>query len=183
MNLSSVITNKIQASLGAFILTFIFILREYFNGGVITHHLLAREDLPGFSNWWGLLSVPLLFWISITLINKRQNQKSKSEATAKKSKYLVLKRFLAALVFSTLISLLWEFKLEAYLQYIILFPFVIALFKPVHFPEYFMGFVLGLVFTFGGILPLIIGLVLLTISFLINKIVSIIRNLVSTAAH
>jgi hypothetical protein len=33
---------------------------EHLNGGVKTHHFLARTDLPGFSNWFGLLVLPVL---------------------------------------------------------------------------------------------------------------------------
>jgi hypothetical protein len=26
---------------------------NHFHGGVPSHHILAREDLPEISNWWG----------------------------------------------------------------------------------------------------------------------------------
>jgi ABC-type sulfate transport system permease subunit len=38
----------------------VFVGMEHFNGGVKTHHFLARADLPGFSNWLSLLILPLL---------------------------------------------------------------------------------------------------------------------------
>ncbi len=61
MKLKSVVNNKTQATISGFVFTSVFIFREYFNGGVVSHNLLAREDLPAISNWWGLLTVPLLF--------------------------------------------------------------------------------------------------------------------------
>lgn len=178
MKLQSVITNRLQATTAAFILTFAFILREYFSGGVVSHNLLAREDLPAFSNWWGLLTVPLLFWIAVTLINRRQKKSVTLKSKNKEGEATVFKRFLAALAFGILMSILWEFRLESVLQYLILLPILLAFFTPVHLPEYLMGFVLGMIFTFGGVLPILIGLVLLIICFIIHRVVRIIRSLI-----
>lgn len=167
MKLHSVINNRIQATITVFILTFAFILWEYFNGGVVSHNLLAREDLPAFSNWWGLLTVPLLFWIAISLINRRQENEID-----------VFRRFLVALAFGILMSVLWEFNIKSILQYLILFPILVAFFIPVHLPEYLMGFVLGMVFTFGGVLPILIGVILVVVCLIINKLVRFFRTLI-----
>ena len=56
MTVTSIINNRTQATRGVFMVTAIFILWEYFNGGVISHHLLAREDLPGMSNCVGTIN-------------------------------------------------------------------------------------------------------------------------------
>lgn len=175
MKVKSIITNKTEAPLIVFLITLAFILWEYFNGGVVTHHLLARGDMPGFSNWWGLLTVPILFWVGVSLINRRQ-VKGKT-TTSDKYATLVFKRFLAALAFGMLLSLLWKFKFVEILQYLILLPLVMAIFIPVYFPEYLMGFVLGMAFIFGGVLPVLIGLILVAISFLINKLIGFLRSL------
>ncbi len=175
--MKSIMNNKILIPLGAFILTSVFILWEYFNGGVVTHHLLAREDLPGLSNWWGLLTIPLLSWLVISIIDKRRDKKIKSESNFEDYETRILKRFLAALLFGIIASLLWEFNLENILQFYILFPILISFFKPVHIPEYLLGFVIGMLFTFGGILPIIIGIVLLILCFVINKVVQSLKNL------
>ncbi len=178
--MKSILNNKILVVLGAFILTSMFILWEYFNGGVITHHLLAREDLPGISNWWGLLTIPLLSWLTISLIHKRRQKKIKLAPTnLENSDIKILKGFLAALLFGIAVSLLWRFDFEEILQYFILFPILIAFFKPVHLPEDLLGFVIGMLFTFGGILPIIIGTVLLVLCFLINKLTQVIKKLFS----
>lgn len=182
MRLKSIIVNKSQASLGAFIVTFLFILWEHFNGGVVTHHLLARDDLPGLSNWWGLVTVPLLFWISISLINRRNDKPVNSETKSEGFENIIFKRFLAALGFGLLLSILWEFQFENILQYLILTPIFVAFFRPVHLPEYLMGFVLGMLFTFGGILPILFGLILSFLCFLIHSIVKVLRNLIAKKA-
>lgn len=175
MRIKSVLDNKLLIITGAFIITFICVLFEYFNDGVITHHLLAREDLPGISNWWGLLTIPLLSWISITFINKRRHKKIAEEAH-KDNDVKIVKGFTAALLFGITVSLLWEFNLESILPYYILLPILIAFFKPVHFPEYLLGFVIGMLLTFGGILPILIGTVLLIICFLIHTIIRVIKR-------
>lgn len=33
---------------------------EHLHGGVASHHLLDRMDLPAISNWWGLPTLPVL---------------------------------------------------------------------------------------------------------------------------
>jgi hypothetical protein len=167
--MKSILNRKLSIIAGAFILASIFILWEHFNGGVITHHLLAREDLPGISNFWGLLSIPLLTWLTLSLINRRRDKIIESEPTnLEKYDNKTLKGFLAALLFGIISSLLWEFDFANILQYFILAPVLLSFFKPVHSPEYLLGFVIGMLFTFGGILPIIFGTVLLVLCFLVN---------------
>ncbi len=173
MKTKSILTGKVQFIVTTFIFTLILILREYYSGGVITHYLLAREDLPGFSNWWGLLTVPLL--TILTLYIKSRLTKGK---IFKINESQFLTRLLGGFVFGAMASLLWEFNLEHILRYFILLPIVIAVFKPVHFPEYLLGFVLGMLFSFGGVLPNIIGTVLLIMCFVVNKLVQIVKNLI-----
>ena len=176
--MESILNKKLSIILGAFILVSVFILWEHFNGGVITHHLLAREDLPGISNFWGLLSIPLLTWLTLSLINRQRDKIIKSEPTnLEKYDNKTLKGFLAALSFGIIASLLWEFNFSHILQYFILAPILIAFFKPVHLPEYLLGFVIGMLFTFGGILPIIFGTVLLVLCFLVNLLIRGIKNI------
>ena len=35
---------------------------EHFHGGVVSHHLLNRADLPAISNAWGAVFLPALAW-------------------------------------------------------------------------------------------------------------------------
>ncbi len=46
---------------------------DYFHGGVPSHHILHRKDLPEFSNWWGGILLPLLTWFLLYRIQKRIN--------------------------------------------------------------------------------------------------------------
>jgi len=178
MSAKPILNNKTLVAICLFLLTLTFILIEHFKGGVITHHLLAREDLPGISNWWGLLTIPILGLISVYFIDKRRNKLIKPEA--KSINYFdskVLRNFLFALLFGGTASLLWEFGQAEILQYYILLPVLIAFFKPVHFTEYLLGFVIGMLYTFGGILPILVGTVLLIICFTVNKLINLIKGL------
>ncbi len=168
--------NKRTATGGAFLLTGFFILLEHVNGGVVSHHLLAREDLPAISNWWGLLTVPALAWITFFIIEKREGPVSQSDQSPPK-KNRPQKRFLSALLFGITVSVLWEFGFEDVLQYVILLPFLLALFTPVHFPECLLGFAIGMLYTFGGILPIMIGLVILLGAFIIHSIMKLIKTI------
>jgi hypothetical protein len=49
------------------VLVFVFLLWDYFNGGVPSHHILHQKDLPAISNWWNLLLIPTFGAILPTL--------------------------------------------------------------------------------------------------------------------
>ncbi len=44
---------------------------NYFNGGVPSHNILAKADMPSISNWWGALLIPLLTWFLLGRTQKR----------------------------------------------------------------------------------------------------------------
>jgi hypothetical protein len=56
------------------------------------------------------------------------------------------------------------------LQYLILLPIVVSLFRPLHFPQYFLGFILGMAFNFGGVLTVMFGTGILLMCFIVYKI-------------
>jgi hypothetical protein len=176
MKTKSIAENKALLAIGAFVYTAVFTLWEYVNDGVATHHLFADKDLPGASNWWGLVSMPLLAWIVSALIKHRRSRTSESLQDLKEKDKRVFKRLLAALLFGITASILWELKLENVLQYFILLPILIAFFRPVHLPEYLLGFTLGMIYSFGGILPIFIGLILIILCFLVHKLTQLFKS-------
>lgn len=140
-------------------------LWDYFHGGVPGHNLLKRKDLPKISNWWGLLSIPLVTYVSLKRIEKRINFKTDFTNQIFFKKHIV--PFLIALVYGIFIvvfSSTGNSKIS-YSMFLILF--MVALFVPIYKSEYFLGFVLGLTYTFGGALPVIIALVLSTVFYLL----------------
>ena len=131
---------------------------NHYHGGVPSHHILARKDLPEISNWWGGLLLPLLTWFLLYRIQKRIGFND-----YKTLKINVLHGFLAALFFGILLctSFTLGFKIESKM---LMSVFIIALFFPIYRAEYLLGFVLGMTFTFGAVLPTLIGSVLILIS-------------------
>ncbi|NND80052.1 MAG: hypothetical protein HKN53_09140 [Maribacter sp.] len=174
--MKSLLDHRIKLPLLAFLVVGLCLALEHFTGGVVTHHLLARDDMPGVSNYWGLVSVPLLAFVVAYVIHRNRYKKTTSEEKLKQHEDVVFKRFIAALAFGITISLLWELRLESVLPYLILLPLLLAFFRPVHYPECLLGFVLGMVYTFGGILPILIGTVLLIIAYLINRIIRLLKR-------
>ncbi len=73
---------------------------QYFHGGVPSHHILNREELPAFSNWWGGILIPLLTWFLLYRIQKRIINKSTNIDDSKN----IIYAFICALSFSILLS-------------------------------------------------------------------------------
>ncbi len=135
------------------------LLLEHLQGGIVSHHLLARKDMPKMSNWWGVLIVPLMTWILLSLIQKNQiktsnNQKSVSEKE--------IYGFIGAFIFGVTLTILFYTAPELP-GYLMLMTFVFALFTPMYRPEHYLGFILSMTYGFGGVLPVLFGLVLIPI--------------------
>ena len=139
------------------------ILRESLNAGVVAHYPLADADNPGISSWWGLLTFPLLTWIALIIAEKRNAQTDNGEFAGDT---LVLQKnyLIGGLAFGLLMG---EFGQGDILQYLILLPWVIALFLRINLPETTLGLVLGMAYTFGGLLPVAFALVIQTVGFFI----------------
>ena len=129
---------------------------EYTHGGVLAHHLLNRADLPAISNWWGILLIPALTWFLVGRIQRRLAQRGASTPAA-------IAGFLASLAYGATLALAFIMGQEL-VTYLFLGLFVVALLAPAYRAEYVLGFVLGMTFTFGAVLPTIIACVIATFS-------------------
>ena len=140
---------------------------NHHHDGVPSHHILQREDLPKISNWWGGFLLPLLtlfltYRIQIRLIRDNDNKLG----TLKFHKKYIY-RFLFALLFGILLSVLFAqgySNLSGYMMYGL---FLLALFFPIYRAEYFLGFVIGMTYTFGAVLPTGVGAILALIGALL----------------
>jgi hypothetical protein len=72
----------------------------------------------------------------------------------------VLYGFIAALCFGLLLSLTFSFGLADIPFYLMIGLLTLSLFFPIYRAECFLGFVLGMVYTFGGVLPIGVASVL-----------------------
>lgn len=161
---------KISAYFISLVVIFVFchLLWEHLNGGVVSHHLLNRADYPSISNWWGIIILPCLAWFSATRIKKRIRFHSDAEAAADAIPNGILAGFFTMLVLSALQSGAFLFGYEDVTLYLLLTTFAIGLFFPLYRAEAIVGHVLGSAFVFGPVIPLIVVLIIATVSALSN---------------
>jgi hypothetical protein len=134
---------------------------NYFHGGVPSHHLLARENLPSISNGWGALLLPLLTWFLLYRTSKRTNQPNVNV-------WIV---FGASLLFGIVLSALITFEVSGLSSYMLFSVFILALFFPVYHAECLLGFVIGMTYSVGAVLPTFIGSILAFVGALIYLLI------------
>ena len=142
---------------------------EYTHGGVPSHHLLNQADMPAISNWWGLLVVPLLVWFLVGRIQRRGATLVQS-GSRERFRTLAQARFGAALLWGGALALAFALGHPS-VTFIFLSAFVAGLLFHVYRSEYVLGFALGLTFTFGAVLPVLIASVIAGCSFLMHLLV------------
>jgi len=130
---------------------------EYSHGGVRSHHLLARRELPAVSNWWGLLVLPVLGWIaSRTAVHRAAHD----ERAASRS----VAAFLGSLSVGATLSASFTMGYESFASGLFLTSLAAGLVLPTYRAEYMFGFVLGMTFVLGSVLPTIVALLAAAIS-------------------
>ena len=144
---------------------------NHFHGGVPSHHIMAREDLPEFSNWWGGILLPLLTWFLLFRIEKREKLNEKPTTNLSNFPEQIIYGFVVALIYGILLAILFTFGYNEILGYFFPSIIIISLFYPIYRAECLLGFVLGMTFTFGAVLPTGIGSILSIIGFLIYNFI------------
>ncbi len=147
---------------------FAHLASEHFNGGVQSHHVLNRADLPAISNWLGAALLPALTWFLTGRISKRTTFHSINNGSSSRALIGMAAGFVASLTFGVVLSVAYTHDYSAISSNMFLGALVIALFLPVYRAECVLGFVLGMTFTFGAVLPTIVGSVIAAISALFN---------------
>jgi len=131
---------------------------ETTHGGVPAHHLLNDAALPAISNWWGLLVVPLLAWFALGRIERRAEMLMQL-GSRERFITVVWLRFLLSMAWGGALALAFSAGHPA-VSFFFLGAFVIAPLVHGYRAEYLLGFVLGMTFTFGAVLPLLAGAVI-----------------------
>lgn len=137
---------------------------NHYHGGVPSHHILAREDLPEFSNWWGGLLLPLLAWILSFRIKKRAINNYSENLQSSKSFMHIIYGFTGALFFGILLSAFFTFGNTVIPGYMLEGLLLLGLLFPIYRAECLLGYVIGMTFTFGAVLPTAIGSILVLIT-------------------
>ncbi|NRQ41607.1 hypothetical protein HRH59_03365 [Rheinheimera sp. YQF-2] len=142
-----------------------FLLWEHLNGGILSHHLMHHSDYPSISNWWGLLILPFLAWLSTVRIEKRVTLQPDDAPVKAKILRVVLIGFFGMLVLSLVQSLSFSVGYESVAICLSLGLVVVGLFLPIYRAECIFGYVFGSIFFTGAIIPLIGILVIAGISW------------------
>ena len=144
------------------------LLWQHFDSGVPSHSFMARKDMPSISNWWGGLLLPLLTYFSLFRLEKRLFM-GENRVVSPKEMQGVLGLFIAGLLYAGAIAFCSMTDKEDING--VLFPslFLWALIFPLYRAEFFLGFVIGLTYTFGAILPTFIASVFVALSYIAHK--------------
>ena len=140
---------------------------NYFHGGIPSHHLLADENLPEVSNIWGGILLPVLTWFLLYRIQVRINRRNNANSSVTYSVSKILYGFVAAVLFGIVLSTFFTFGNTDVPGYMLILLFLLAVFIPVYRSEYILGFVIGMTYTFGAVLPTLVGSILALIGLVI----------------
>ncbi|MEO7977377.1 hypothetical protein [Flavobacterium sp.] len=143
-----------------FILIWGLLLWAHYHGGVSSHHILADKDLPEISNWWGGLLLPLLTFFLLHRMKKRIMINKNQESQKSTIPVAIIYGFLSALIYGILLSVFFTLGYSDIPAYMLIGAFLLALFFPIYKAEYILGFVIGMTFTFGVVLPTGVGSIL-----------------------
>jgi hypothetical protein len=139
---------------------------EYTHGGVRAHHLLANPDLPAISNWWGLLVVPLLVWFLVGRIQRRAATLVQAGGQ-ERFRTIAQARFGVSLLWGGALALAFTLGHPS-VTWIFFGAFAAALVAQAWRAEYVLGFVLGMSFTFGAVLPVLVASVIAACAFAVH---------------
>ena len=155
--------------LAAVVFSAAFIAVEHFTGGVKTHHFLAREDLPGFSNWLSLFILPVLGMIvgfrAHALCLKQTVRKLPAEFTAAVA---------GSLLYGAILACSFLFGFEQVTVAVFFSLFLISIVFPVYRSEYSFGFVTGMTIAFGSVIPLAFSAVFSAASFVARRFATLV---------
>jgi len=150
-------TDRLQLAALALVAEAFHLGWEALHGGIASHHLLQSADMPGLSNAWGLLILPALAaWVAGRL----------PALPADRRDWLpVAIGFALPLLLGVALSLAFGLQLQVLTEAIFFGLMLLALLLPAHRPESLLGFVLGMSWTFGAVIPLFVGGVIAGLSW------------------
>ncbi len=133
---------------------------EQLEGGIVSHDLLNDPALPSLWNGWGMVLLPALAWVASRRAFERTGRGWRMHPP------LVL-RLLCALAAGIALAAAFSAGREDLSGAIFLAVALSSLVARVYKPEYLLGFALGMALTFGGVLPMLIGGVIVLVSAIV----------------
>lgn len=147
------------------------LLWEHFHGGVPKHHILQRKELPEISNWWGGLLLPVLTWFLLGRVQKRIDKQLFIGSEPKNYRFQIMGYFISGLCLAILLVIAFINNYTPFLENVPYIFLMISLFIPIYFSEFILGFILGMSYTFGVILPTAFILILAMFGLLVYKFI------------
>jgi hypothetical protein len=144
---------------------------NHYHGGVPSHHILARKDLPEISNWWGALLLPLLTLFLFYRMEKRVTEENNDASQVIPFPRSVIYGFIGGLIFGITLSTFFTFGNTEIPGYMLMGLLLLSLFLPIYRAECLLGFVIGMTYTFGAVLPTGIGSIFATIGSVLYLLV------------
>lgn len=121
--------------------------------------MAAGPDMPTVSNWWMLVVLPVLGWLASRSVLRRAPADPKALTKASAA---VVGALLVGIALS--IAFVTTHGQGQASTYIFLAAILSGLVLPTYRAEYVFGFVLGMAFTFGAVLPTLAALFAVAIS-------------------
>ncbi|WP_309670215.1 hypothetical protein [Gemmatimonas sp.] len=133
---------------------------QHSHGGVPSHSFLARNDTPLISNWWGALILPVLTWFLTGRMGQRIAQHASDRATTNTEWRKIQVGYALALLYAIAVASTFMTGHKDISAGLFQALPVLALFVPIFRAECVLGFVLGLTYSFGAVLPVFIASIL-----------------------
>ncbi len=133
---------------------------QHGHGGVPSHSFLARKDMPLISNWWGALILPVLTWFLTGRIGHRLAQHASDRAATHSEWRKIQIGYAVALVYAIIVAAAFMTGRPEISSGLFQALPLLALFVPIFRAEIVLGFVLGLTYFFGAVLPVFIASIL-----------------------
>jgi len=130
---------------------------QHFHGGVVSHHILNHADLPAISNGWGAVLLPAVTWFLTGRIGRRVALRANHTGVTARLPSGIVASFVAALAFGVVLSIAFSFDYASVSSTMFFGVLALAMFLPLYRAECVLGFILGMAFTFGAVLPTLIG--------------------------
>jgi hypothetical protein len=131
---------------------------------VASHHFLDRRDMPTVSNWWSLAVLPLLGWLAARSARRRTAVDARAPLKA-------LAGALGALLVGVAMSVAFVTGHQQVTGDLFFAALAAGVVWPTYRAEYVFGFVLGMAFVFGAVLPTLFALVGAAISAIFHLLV------------
>jgi len=139
---------------------------QYFNGGIPSHHILQQKDLPAISNGWGIIVLPLLSWMLLNRVEKRR-----APVYQKKWFRAALPLLSAGLLIGVGIAVAFTNDYQPVLENVPYLFLLISCIIPIFYSEFILGFVIGMSYTFGVLLPTVFILVVALIGLVMYQFI------------